>query len=80
MRSHIKFVVTPFLFGPNKSFDKAFFLSLTALCIPETCIKINVNLSFYFHTSLCYLRRFYEGLEAFKKSFEVQQRSVKIKI
>ena len=33
-----------------------------APCVSESCIKIKINLNFYFHTSLWYLKRFYEGL------------------
>ena len=36
-------------------------LTLPALCIPESSIKIKINRNFYFHTSLWYLKRFYEG-------------------
>ena len=41
------------------------------------------KLNFYFRTSLCCLKRFMKvlkALNAFMKPFEVQQRSVKIKI
>ena len=38
------------------------------------------NLSFYFHTSLRCLKRFYEALKAFIKPSEAPQRSVKINI
>ena len=41
---------------------------------------MKIELNFYFHTSLWCLKRFYEGLKAFIKPFEVPQRSVKIKI
>ena len=38
------------------------YLTLTALCISESCIKMKINLQFYFHTSLWCLKRFYESL------------------
>ena len=28
----------------------------------ENCVKIKINFNFYFHTSLSYTKRFYEGL------------------
>ena len=37
-------------------------LTLPAPCISASCIKTKINWSFYFHTSLWYLKRFYEGL------------------
>ena len=37
-------------------------INLTTACISESCIKIKINLSFYFHTSLWCLKKFYEGL------------------
>ena len=46
----------------------------------ESCIDAKIKFNFYFHTSLWCLKRFYEGLEALIKPFEVPQRSVKIKI
>ena len=36
-------------------------LTLPAPCILERCIKMKINLNFYFHTSLWCLKRFYEG-------------------
>ena len=39
-----------------------FILTLSAPCIPESCIKIKINLNFYFRTSLWCLKWFYEGL------------------
>ena len=38
------------------------------------------NLLFYFHTSVWYLKRFFEGLKGFNKPLETTQRRVKIKI
>ena len=55
-------------------------LTLPAPCISESCIKIKINLNFYFHTSLWCLRRSYEGFKAIIKTFEAPQRSVKIQI
>ena len=40
----------------------------------------NINVNFYFHTSLWDGRRFYEGLKSFIKPFDSPQRSVRIKI
>ena len=37
-------------------------LTLLVLCFYEIYVKININLNFYFHTSLWCLKRFYEGL------------------
>ena len=54
-------------------------LTLPTPCISESCIKIKINLNFYFHTSLRCLKRFYEGLKGLKP-FEAPQRRVKIKI
>ena len=39
-----------------------FALTLFTQCMSESCIKININLYFYFHTSLWCLKRFYDGL------------------
>ena len=44
-------------------------VTLPALCISESYIKIKLNLNFYFHTSLWYLKRFYEGLKDLDKTF-----------
>ena len=55
-------------------------LTLKDPFISESCIEIKFELNFYFHTSFWCLKRFYEGLKAFIKPFEVQQRSVKIKV
>ena len=41
---------------------KTVFLTLAAPCISESYIKIKLNLSVCFHTSLWCLKRFYEGL------------------
>ena len=37
-------------------------LTLSASSISESCIKIKINLNYYFRTSLWCLKRFYEGL------------------
>ena len=37
-------------------------LTLPSPCISESCIKIKINLNFYFNTSLWSLEMFYEGL------------------
>ena len=37
-------------------------LTLLAQCISESCVQIKINLKFYFHTSLWFLKRFFEGL------------------
>ena len=43
--------------------QKCFLLTRSAgSYISKSCIKIKINLSFYFHTSLWLLKRFYEGL------------------
>ena len=44
-------------------------LTLPAPCISEGCIKIKVNLNFYFHTFLWCLKRFYAGLKGLHKTF-----------
>ena len=36
---------------------------------PDPRWRENINLNFYFHTTLCYLKRFYEGLKDFHKTF-----------
>ena len=43
-------------------------LTLSSSCISESCIKIKINLNFYFHTLWC-LKRFYEGLKRLHKTF-----------
>ena len=55
-------------------------LSYATTCISESCIKIKINLNFYFHTSLWCLKRFYEGFKSFIKHFEAPQRNMTIKI
>ena len=40
---------------------------------------MKINFSYYFHTSLWYLRRFYEGLHGLQKLFEVPWINVEIK-
>ena len=42
-------------------------------CISESCIEIKMKLNFYFHTSLWFLEKFYEG-----QPFEAPQRIAKI--
>ena len=44
-------------------------LTLPAPCILEICRKMKINVNFYFHTSLWYLKRFYEGLQGLHKTF-----------
>ena len=44
-------------------------LALPSPCISESCIKIKINLNFYFDTSLWCLKRFYEGLYGLHKTF-----------
>ena len=39
-----------------------FILTLLASCISESCVKMNINLTFYFHTSVWCLKRFSEGI------------------
>ena len=70
-----KFLRTTFLQNTSRrlllySFRKMFFiLTLSAPCISESCTKTKINLHFYFHTSLWYLKRFYEGLKGLHKTF-----------
>ena len=45
------------------------FLRLLAPCISESCIKMKININFYFHTSLWCLKRFSEACKAFIKPF-----------
>ena len=42
----------------------AFSLTVPVPCISESCVKIKINLNFYFHTSLWCLKRFYEGFNS----------------
>ena len=49
---------------------KKVILTLLAPCIFKSCIKIKINLNFYFHTSLWYLKRFYEDLKGTTKKCE----------
>ena len=44
-------------------------LTLKDLFISESCIEINIELNFYFHTSLWCFKRFYEGLKGLHKTF-----------
>ena len=54
----------------SQSFYISFILlTLSAPCISESCIKIKINLNFYFHTSLCCLKRFYEDIKGLHKTF-----------
>ena len=46
-----------------------FILTLPTLCISESCIKRKINVNFYFHTSLWYLKRFCKGFQSFHKTF-----------
>ena len=43
--------------------------TLPTLCISESCIKIRINLNFYFQTSLWCLKWFYEGIKGLHKTF-----------
>ena len=49
--------------------DIWYFLTLLSSYILECCIKIKINLKFYFHFSLWCLRRFYWDLEGLHKTF-----------
>ena len=49
-----RFCINPFL--PNMYFR------FSATCISGICIKIKINLNFYFHALLWRLKRFYEDL------------------
>ena len=51
--------------------DKVFInlLTLPAPSISEKCIKIKIDINFYFHTSLRCLKRFYEDLKDLHKTF-----------
>ena len=44
-------------------------LTLNVMCISESCIEMKINLNFYFHTSLRWLKRFYEGRYGLHTSF-----------
>ena len=46
-------------------------LTLPAQCSSGNCIKMKINLNFYFHASLWCLSRFYEGLEGLQ-GFEIK--------
>ena len=50
--------------------------------LPKPGQREKIKLNFYFHTYLCYLKRFYEGIKGTIsiKPLEAPQRSVKIKI
>ena len=50
------------------------------LTLPVPIPDEEKKLTFYFHTSLWFLKRFYEGFKAFIKPFEALQRSAKITI
>ena len=50
------------LIGFLKLYSKSLLLTLPAPWIWESCIKIKINLNFYFHTSFKCLKRLYEGL------------------
>ena len=51
-----------------------FKLTLPAPRISESCIKIKINLNFYFHTSLWCLKRFYEGIYGLHKTLVAPQK------
>ena len=44
-------------------------LTLKDPFISESCIEMKIKLNFYFHTSLWFLKRFYEGLKGLHKTF-----------
>ena len=44
-------------------------LTPPAPCISKSCIKIKINLKFYFHFSSWCLKKFYEGLWGLHKTF-----------
>ena len=46
----------------NSTVNMEAVLNLPGPWISESCIKIKINLNFYFHTSSWWLKRFYEGL------------------
>ena len=52
-------------------------LTVLVTCISETCMKIKIDLNFYFHTAS---KGFMKAFKAFIKPFEAPQRSAKIKI
>ena len=43
--------------------------TLSLSCISESHIEIKNNFYSYFHTSLWYLKKFYEGLKGLHKTF-----------
>ena len=55
-------------FSINQSFVSCK-LTLKDPLIFESCIEIKIKLTFYFHTSLWCLKRFYEGLKGLHKTF-----------
>ena len=57
---------------------KLFSLTFPAPYILEGCSKINVSLNLYFHTSLWFLKRFYEGLSGLHKTFWGTTRNCKL--
>ena len=54
---------------PKKIGEEKESLTLKDPLISESCIEITIELNFYFHTSLWYLKRFYEGLKGLHKTF-----------
>ena len=52
-----------------KAFKLCQILTLPVPCISESCIKMKINVNFYFHTSSWRLKRFYEGLRGLRKTF-----------
>ena len=50
-----------FLKFHNQITFEYFHVTLPAPCISGSCIKIKINLNFHLHTSLWYLKRFYES-------------------
>ena len=57
-----------------------YLLTLPSPCISEGCIKIKINLNFYFQTSFWCLRRLYEGFYGLHKTVGGTTRSVEIKV
>ena len=49
--------------------EQVFVLTLNVPRISKSCIEIKIKLNFYFHTSLCCLKRFYEGIKGLHKNF-----------
>ena len=50
-------------------FSEPINLTLSVLCISESCVEIKINLNLYFHTFLWCFKGFYEGLQGHHKIF-----------